>query len=131
MATKASTKPSRKAKASLSVVSPDPDLAAADAAEAANPDQLRIKDLLDRVAAATDQPKNKLRSVVESTLTELGRALEAGEGINLPQLGKIRIVNSRTEDQSTIMTLKLRRMQGKSDKASGENEALAEVSEDS
>ena len=131
MATKPSTKPSRKATASLSVVSPDPDLAAADAAEAANPDQLRIKDLLDRVAAATDQPKNKLRSVVEATLSELGRALEAGEGINLPQLGKIRIVNSRTEDQGTIMTLKLRRMQGKSDKASGENEALAEVSEDS
>lgn len=131
MATKASTKPSRKAATTLSVVPVNPELTPADEAEAASADQLRIKDLLDRVAAATDQPKNKLRSIVEATLTELGKALEAGEAINLSQLGKIRIVNSRSEAQGTIMTLKLRRMAGKSDKSAAANEPLAEVGEDS
>lgn len=98
--------------------------------DASAPEQLRIKDLLDRVAVATDLNKNKVRSIVEATLNELGKALEAGEGANLPPLGKIRIVNSRTEEQGTIMTLKLRRMQGKST-ASADNQALAEVGEDS
>jgi nucleoid DNA-binding protein len=128
MATKAVAKPSpqtAKADALGLEMASQADL---DTAEVAVVAQLRSKDLLDRVAAATDLGKNKVRSIVEATLTELGKALEAGEGVNLPQLGKIRIVNSRREDQGTIMTLKLRRSAAKPDKDAA-NEALAEAGE--
>lgn len=128
MATKKpSAKPSPKPAA---LVEPEVDLLPETDAESA-PEQLRIKELLDRVATATDLNKNKVRAIVEATLAELGKALQAGEGVNLPPLGKIRIVNSREEDQGTIMTLKLRRMAAK---PAGEilgKEALAEVGEDS
>lgn len=132
MATKKPTaKPTAKSTAKpAAVVEPQIDLVQDNDAESA-PEQLRIKELLDRVATATDLNKNKVRAIVEATLNELGKALQAGEGINLPQLGKIRIVNSREEDQGTIMTLKLRRMAAK---PAGEilgKEALAEVGEDS
>lgn len=131
MANKAASKTpakSMKSKAPVAVVAPLPDLDGGDDSAGATADQLRIKDLLDRVAVATDLNKNKVRSIVEATLSELGKALEAGEGVNLPQLGKIRIVNSRSEDQGTIMTLKLRRSAAKAGKDSA-NEALAELGE--
>ncbi len=99
--------------------------------DTAAPEQLKIKDLLERVALATDLNKNKVRAIVEATLNELGKALEAGEGVNLPPLGKIRIVNARTEEQGSILTLKLRRMTPKSNDTSADKDALAEVGEDS
>lgn len=97
----------------------------------ASPDQLRIKELLERVAVATDLNKNKVRAIAEATLNELGKALAAGEGVNLPQLGKIRIVNTRTEEQGMILTLKLRRMNMSADAASAEKQPLAAVDEES
>jgi nucleoid DNA-binding protein len=112
------------------IVEPTIDLVQDNDTDAA-PEQLRIKELLDRVAIATDLNKNKVRTIVEATLTELGKALQAGEGVNLPQLGKIRIVNSRSEDQGTVMTLKLRRMAAKPAGEATGKEALAEVGEDS
>jgi nucleoid DNA-binding protein len=112
------------------VVEPEIDLSQEAEADAA-PEQLRIKELLDRVATATDLNKNKVRAIVEATLNELGKALEAGEGANLPPLGKIRIVNSRSEDQGSILTLKLRRMAAKPAGDTMGKEALAEVGEDS
>lgn len=91
--------------------------------------QLRVKDLIERVASASDHNKKDVRAIVEATLAELGKALETGESLNLPPLGKVRIANQRSDETGLMMTLKLRR---NADKASGKNdekEALAEVSE--
>ena len=49
----------------------------------------------------------------------------------MPQLGKIRIVNTRTEEQGMILTLKLRRMNMSADAAPAEKQPLAAVDEES
>lgn len=106
-----------------------------DIAEAAAPDssakvvaQMKVKDLIDRVAAAADQNKKDVRAIVEATLAELGKALEAGESLNLPPFGRVRIANQKADGSGQLMTLKLRRG---GEKKPGKNagEALAEASE--
>lgn len=121
--TKAAAAPT--AKATPATAAPAP-AAADDEAEDAVAVQLRNKEFLERVALATDLNKNKVREIVDATLNELGKALEAGEGVNLSGLGKIRIVNSRNEENGAIMTLKLRRMQPKPGESTAK-ETLAEA----
>ncbi len=70
---------------------------------------MKVKDLIDRVATASDQNKKDVRAVVEATLAELGKALEAGETLILPPLGRVRIANQKSDAAGQIMTLKLRR----------------------
>jgi hypothetical protein len=97
--------------------------------EAKGGPQLRSKEFLERVAVATDLNKNKVRAIVEATLAELGKALDAGEPLNLSGLGKVRIVNTKAEDFGSILTLKLRRAHGKEAGSDEGKEALAEASE--
>lgn len=89
---------------------------------------MKVKDLIDRVATASDQNKKDVRAIVEATLAELGKALEAGETLILPPLGRLRIANQKSDAAGQIMTLKLRRG---GEKKPGKNagEALAEASE--
>ncbi len=89
---------------------------------------MKVKDLIDRVATASDQNKKDVRAIVEATLAELGKALEAGETLILPPLGRVRIANQKSDASGQIMTLKLRRG---GEKKPGKNagEALAEASE--
>ena len=74
---------------------------------------LRVKDLVDRVSNAGDFKKKDVRDIVEATLAELGRALEAGEVLNLPPFGKLRVGRTRDLANGSMMTLKLRRMPAK------------------
>ncbi len=89
---------------------------------------MKVKDLIDRVAAASDQNKKDVRAIVEATLAELGKALEAGETLILPPLGRLRIANQKSDAAGQILTLKLRRG---GEKKPGKNagEALAAASE--
>ncbi len=89
---------------------------------------MKVRDLIDRVAAASDHNKKDVRAIVEATLAELGKALEAGETLILPPLGRVRIANQKSDAAGQIMTLKLRRG---GEKKPGKNagEALAEASE--
>ena len=81
---------------------------------------LRVKDLVDRVSSTGDFKKKDVRDIVEATLAELGRALEAGEVLNLPPFGKLRVGRSRDLANGSVMTLKLRRMPTKAgDKKAG------------
>jgi nucleoid DNA-binding protein len=91
--------------------------------------QLRVKDLIERVASASEQNKKDVRLIVEATLAELGKALETGESLNLPPLGKVRIANQRSDETGLMMTLKLRRNAEKKPGKNDDKEALAEVSE--
>ena len=107
------------------------DAAAAGEAAAKLVSVVKVKDLVDRVVSASDQNKREVRVIVEATLLELGKALEAGESLNLPPLGKLRIANQRSDDQGVAMTLKLRRGGENKPGKKAEKEALAEVGEDS
>jgi nucleoid DNA-binding protein len=89
---------------------------------------MKLKDLIDRVATASDQNKKDVRAVVEATLAELGKALEAGETLILPPLGRVRIANQKSDATGQIMTLKLRRG-GEKKPRKNAGEALAEANE--
>ena len=90
--------------------------------------QMKVKDLIERVAAASDQNKKDVRAIVEATLAELGKALEAGESLNLPPFGRVRIANQKADASGQMMTLKLRRG-GEKKPAKNDGEALAAADE--
>ncbi len=74
------------------------------------PPQLRLKELVDNVAAATGFKIKEVREIVTATLVQLGAALERGDALNLPEFGKAR-VSRRTDgpDGSSALVLKIRR----------------------
>ncbi len=69
---------------------------------------LRLKELVERVVAATGAKKKGVKDIVEATLTQLSEALQKGESLNLPVLGKMRVARAGSEGGGA-MTLKLRR----------------------
>ena len=82
---------------------------AGDGAEAPS---LAKRDLFARVAAATGSRKKDVKLIAEATLAIIGQALSDGEELNLPPLGKVRIVKSRDAGAAEVVTLKLRRKHG-------------------
>lgn len=111
--TAAKAKPA--AKPALQVVEPEADAAASQAG-------LKLKDLIDSVAAATGGKKPEVKKTVEATLAALGEALATGKALTVPPLGKLRVVKNK----GPALTLKLRLADGA--KAAGL--ALAEDGED-
>ena len=65
---------------------------------------LKLKDLVDIVAATGGGKKAEVRKTVEATLAALGKALAAGSPANLPGFGKLRVV----KNNGNVLTLKLR-----------------------
>lgn len=84
---------------------------------------LKVKDLVDTVAAAIGGNKNDLKKTVEAVLEAIGIALATGNDLNVPPLGKLRVA----KNQPPVMTLKLRLADGP--RAAGL--ALADEDEDS
>ena len=91
---------------------------------------LRLRDLVDRVAEASGGNKKDLRGVIEATLTVLGQAIDAGEVLNLPPLGKLRVTRAASGETGAV-TLKLRRGGGGKANEKADKEGLAEDGEDS
>ena len=105
-------------------------------AKAAPGPGLRLKQLVDRVVAATGGKKKGVKDIVEATLAQMGTALQQGEALNLPAFGKLRVVRSGAESGGA-MTLKLRQVTagGASagrggGKSKGGNEALAQAEDE-
>ena len=70
---------------------------------------LKKPEFLERVIARTDIKKRDAKPAIETALAVLGDALLAGEEVNLPPLGKLRVVRSKDlESGAQVMTLKLR-----------------------
>ncbi len=69
---------------------------------------LKLKDLVDQVAAATGTKKPDAKPTVEATLAALAAALKTGADMTLPPLGKLRVVKLAEKGGATMMTLKLR-----------------------
>lgn len=86
---------------------------------------LRLKELVERVVAATGGKKAGVREIVEATLVQMGDALKKGESLNLPAFGKVRVARQSSE-AGGAMTLKLRQAVPGGPKGKAAKEGLAE-----
>ncbi len=89
----------------------------------------RVKDLVDRVSANSELKKKDVKTIIEAALAELAKSLDAGESLNLPPMGRIRVANKRDADGAVFMTLKLRRGAEKAAGDKAPKEALADDGE--
>ncbi len=117
----AEAKPAKAEKASGQKTRPDP-VTETPVAEPSTAGALKLKDLIETVAAATGGKKSEVKVVVEATLAALGEALATGKALAVPPLGKLRVVKNK----GPALTLKLRLADGA--KAAGL--ALADDGED-
>lgn len=70
---------------------------------------IRKPELLDEVVLRTGLRKRDIKPAVEAALSVLGDALRDGTEINVPPLGRLRVVKSKElEGGAAVMTLKLR-----------------------
>ena len=70
---------------------------------------MKKPELLDEVVLRTNLKKRDVKPTVEAALAVIGDALRDGAEINIPPLGKLRVVKSKIlEGGAAVMTLKLR-----------------------
>ena len=70
---------------------------------------IKKPELLDEVVLRTNLKKRDVKPAVEAALAVLVDALQDGAEVNVPPLGKLRVVKSKTlEGGAAVMTLKLR-----------------------
>jgi nucleoid DNA-binding protein len=66
-------------------------------------------ELLDEIVTRTNLKKRDVKPAIEAALLILGDALNAGKELNLPPLGKVRVVKSKDLDGGArVLTVKLR-----------------------
>lgn len=70
---------------------------------------LKLRDLIDEVAEAAGTPRAAARTLVEATLEALGLALDRGDTLNLPPLGRLRVTRAKGAGEGGSLTLRLRR----------------------
>jgi nucleoid DNA-binding protein len=65
--------------------------------------------LLDRVVTRTNLKKRDVKPAVEAALAVMREVLQDGAELNLPPLGKVRLIKTKElEGGASVMTLKLR-----------------------
>jgi len=70
---------------------------------------LKKPELLDAVVARTNLKKRDVKPAIEAALSMIGDALRDGADVNLPPLGKLRVVKTKALDEgAVVLTLKLR-----------------------
>lgn len=67
------------------------------------------RDFVDRVVAATGVKKSEARPIIEATLEQLGAALESGQTLAVPPLGRARVNLEKDQRGGHVITLRLRR----------------------
>jgi len=73
------------------------------------PVMLKKQELVERIVKASGAKKKDVKLIIEAALGVLGDALSAGEELNLPPLGKMKVNRQRDEGNAEILILKLRR----------------------
>jgi len=66
------------------------------------------KELIERVTADGTIKKKDAREVADATLRVLAEALKAGEELNLPHIGKVRVNRSKDSEKATILVVRMR-----------------------
>lgn len=131
-----SIKPAAVVVPTMSVVEPspamsDPQAATAVPADGDHAQPLKKQELVERIVKASGAKKKDVKLIVEAALGVLGDALSAGEELNLPPLGKMKVNRQRDEGNAEVLILKLRRGGGKGGGATeAQKETLAEDDED-
>lgn len=59
------------------------------------PADLKKKELIEAVTAATGQKRSEVKLVIEATLASLGRELTAGRSVQTPELGRLKVVKTK------------------------------------
>lgn len=118
--TRKKTTTTRRAPARKTAAAPPPEVAPAVAPDAPQtPDapgipELRKKELIDRVVAASGMKKRDVKPVVEAMLSVLGDALSKGEALNLQPFGKAKVTRQKPLDNGEVITTRLRRNHARS-----------------
>lgn len=103
----------------LKTVTPDPVITPhASAAKVATPaiavargEVVKKPEFLDRAVERTEVKKRDAKPAIEAALAVLAEALIKGEELNLPPMGKLRVVKSKDVGEGAkVLTLKLRTM---------------------
>ena len=93
---------------------------------------IKLKDLVERVALAAEAKKPQVKKIVEAALKEIGDALDKGETLMLPGLGRLRVAKTRAQGDGSVLSVRLRRGAAKAkDAKNTEGQPLAEAGEDS
>ncbi|WP_439104363.1 HU family DNA-binding protein [Celeribacter marinus] len=71
--------------------------------------ELAKKDFLDRVTEASGAKRAIAKKIVDAVLMELGDALQRGENVNLPPLGKVSINRLKEVPNAHVLIAKIRR----------------------
>ena len=87
--------------------------------------RLTLRALSESVATATGAKKKAARDIVAATVAEIAAALERGEELVLPPLGRLRLTASRDSRRGTVAKLRLVRTPA----ADTATEGLAEAAE--
>ncbi len=80
--------------------------------QTADPDgnaKLRKADFIERVATRSALKKNQVKPVLEAALAVLGDALDAGETLQIPPLGRIKVRKVNENDKGKTIVCQLRR----------------------
>ena len=102
---KSTTNPIASSKPSTNVAATNP----------ADPDTKSVNfkkpELIERVILRTDLKKRDVKAIIEATFAVLSEALDEGSDLNLPPLGKVRIIKSKDiDDGAKVFTTKIRTM---------------------
>ncbi|WP_050528364.1 HU family DNA-binding protein [Pseudorhodobacter aquimaris] len=93
------------------------------------PHMLKKQEMVERVVKATGAKKKDVKLILEASLGVLGDALSAGEVLNIPPLGKMKVNRQKTEGGSDVLILKLRRPGAKTSLNNQSKEGLAAKSD--
>ena len=91
---------------------------------------LKMKDLIDKVVAATGAKKADVRGIIEATLAALGDALSKGNTLNLPPFGRAKVSRAAEAGSGKAMTVKLRRNGAAASGAAQGKQNLADAEDD-
>lgn len=89
-------------------------------------DALRKGDLIEAVVARCGVKKRDAKPAIEAAMAILGETLQSGRGINLPELGKIKVQNSKTVDDAIVINLRMRRKEHNGTDAASDGEGESE-----
>jgi hypothetical protein len=90
--------------------------------------QFKKSDLLDQIVARSTLKKRDAKPALDAALALIGDALLRGDELNLPPLGKLRVVRTKALDNGAhLLTLKLRRQK---DAAQSDKTTLATADDD-
>ncbi len=69
--------------------------------------QIRKKDFVDRAADRSGVRKADARAAIEAALALMAEMLVAGEELNLPPLGKLKVTRVKDNDRGKVIMLRL------------------------